>query len=39
MNITIREADKENARLQAQIENLQAKIAELTAALNVKTQE
>lgn len=39
MNITIREADKENARLQAQTENLQAKIAELTAALNVKTQE
>lgn len=39
MNITIREADKENARLQAQIENLQAKIADLTAALNVKTQE
>ena len=39
MNITIREADKENARLQEQIENLQAKIAELTAALNVKTQE
>lgn len=39
MNITIREADKENALLQAQIENLQAKIAELTAALNVKTQE
>lgn len=39
MNITIREADKENARLQVQIENLQAKIAELTAALNVETQE
>ena len=33
MNALIRESDKENARLQVQLESLQDKIAELTAAL------
>lgn len=33
MNTLLREADKENARLQVQLESLQDKIAELTAAL------
>lgn len=37
MNALIRESDKENARLQVQLESLQDKIAELTAALE-KTQ-
>ena len=33
MNALIREADKANARLQVQLENLQDRIAELTAVL------
>lgn len=43
MNVTIREMDRENARLQAQIENFQAKIVELTTKnteikINIKSQ-
>ena len=33
MNVLLRDADKANARLQVQLENLQDRIAELTAAL------